>query len=87
MELDKNRFKCEECGYICDEGEILVAPNPFNDRRNLMGCPKCKEVDCFIGVCSYAGCNRNIVGGIKTDEYGYLTACSTHYQELLEQAV
>jgi hypothetical protein len=71
-----NRFKCD-CGWKSTEGEVLIAPHPFDPEYTVDGCPKCKDVNCFTWVCDEPDCWEDTTCGTPTKE-GYRRTCSDH---------
>lgn len=68
-------YKCAWCGL---NSEALRAPDPFNPGRELMACPKCREVGTLVQACEWEGCRRAASGGLPTGD-GYRWFCSEHY--------
>lgn len=68
---------CEECNWHGFESDILRAPNPFNSRDELSGCPKCRSVECLIEACDEDGCWNNSTCGTPTPN-GYRRTCGKH---------
>jgi hypothetical protein len=73
------RFKCVQCGSICNEGEYLTAPNPFDTTDTITGCPTCKGVDSLVTACDEPGCTREATSG-WAGTAGYRHTCGEHYK-------
>ncbi len=71
------RCKCEQCGNICDDSEILIAQNPFDPTDMLNGCPSCKSVDSLVNACDEPGCLKSATTGWPSDK-GYRYTCYEH---------
>lgn len=71
------RFKCAQCGAICNEGEYLTAPNPFDETDTITGCPTCKCVDVLVTACDEPGCTREASNGWPSEK-GYRHTCYEH---------
>ena len=76
----QRRFKCRECSTDFDEGEILLARNPFDETEMITGCPKCKAPDSFELLCDVEGCKRPATCGTPTEQ-GYRQTCGLHLPE------
>jgi hypothetical protein len=74
-----HRYKCLQCANICEEGDILQAPNPFDATDTLHGCPSCKSVDVMVLVCDVEGCNKEATSGWPSSK-GYRQTCGDHYE-------
>lgn len=85
IRIIKDRFKCQECGKIYFSGEFLRAKNPFDDSDEISGCPNCKSINCFYGVCDFELCKRDSTCGTPTNsEFGYIRHCGGHREEVEE---
>lgn len=76
------RFKCEECGKIFEESEMLRAPHPFIPAAEVGGCPSCHEIDLFCMLCDEPGCQDPVSCGFPSPT-GYRQTCCVHYQTSL----
>lgn len=45
VQFSDTRFRCRSCGYVCRIGQVLSAPNPFDERETIDGCPECLQVE------------------------------------------
>ena len=74
-------WKCDECGTITPDSELLRADNPFDDPTGnvseILGCPKCHGVECFALMCDGPGCTNPASCGFYT-ESGYRITCGEH---------
>ena len=70
-------WKCEECDWRGQDGDLLRAPNPFDATAKIVGCPRCKEVQCFINMCDEPGCREEASSGWLSDD-GYRRTCHKH---------
>jgi len=75
------KIKCQECGNITDQEDVLDAKNPFNPVEFIYGCKKCFSIDRFYAACDFPGCDRNADCGFPS-ESGYVQSCSDHASEL-----
>lgn len=73
------RYKCMQCEHICNEGEFLTAPSPFDSTETIVGCPRCKSVDSLVTACDEPGCNKEATYGWPSDK-GYRHTCGEHFQ-------
>lgn len=73
------RWKCEACGEVSDQDELLVAPNPFDPGDTIIGCPQCRSVEGFREACASMGCPHASTSGTP-DLFGYryLWLCVEH---------
>lgn len=71
------RVVCEQCGWQGNTNTILTAVNPFDDKDDIQGCPRCKSVDPFRPTCDEPGCWESVTCGMPTDR-GYRNTCSRH---------
>ena len=72
-----NKFKCEDCGWIGNEDEVLVSPNPFDPADQVCGCPKCQSVQSMQLVCDEPGCAELATCGFPVGD-GYRHTCGKH---------
>jgi hypothetical protein len=81
---EKRRWKCNACGTVTLEHELLTAPSPFDAADELTACPKCKQCDeGFDLLCDEPGCSNHAGCGWPTgdndDEWGgYRNTCGKH---------
>lgn len=68
---------CPECHWHGLNSEALSAPNPFDLKNVVTGCPRCKSVDSLLVACDEPGCWRETSCGTPTP-LGYRRTCSTH---------
>lgn len=73
------RYKCNECDYVCDESELLSAPNPFIPDDIITGCPRCKLAEVMQGACDEPGCNDFATCGTLTNDNEYRVTCGKHW--------
>ncbi|HON48067.1 MAG TPA: hypothetical protein PLZ60_09990 [Kiritimatiellia bacterium] len=52
----KARCEYRNCDWRGDSGDMLRAKNPFDESEEITGCPKCKQIECLMGVCDEPGC-------------------------------
>ncbi|WP_345985302.1 hypothetical protein WCX49_11915 [Sulfurimonas sp. HSL-1656] len=76
----QNKYKCEECGHICEPVDILEAKHPFIDDEKVMGCPECREIDSLQKMCEVDGCNKVASCGTPASG-GYLICCGEHSEK------
>ncbi len=76
------RWRCNSCGAITLEPALLTAPNPFDDRQTITGCPGCAEVGDFEELCDELGCTRAAGCGFPAGPEwgGYRRTCYEHSQ-------
>ena len=81
---EKQRWKCNACGAVTVETELLTAPSPFADTYELTACPQCKQCEeGFDLLCDEPGCNSHAGCGWPTgddsdDWGGYRSTCGKH---------
>ncbi len=58
-----DRWLCRECGHVCTNADLLRAPHPFHSpftprfcSKQIVGCPKCREVETMTRACDVEGC-------------------------------
>jgi hypothetical protein len=75
----QDKYKCLECGHICESEDMLTAPNPFDvySQESIVGCPKCHQVENMVKVCDEPGCKAEATCGTPTDEV-YRRTCIQH---------
>ena len=78
MPLDPHRWQCRECDAYMHEVDMLTAPNPFDPKDTLVGCPNCKSVGSFREICDEAGCNDEATCGFPAKDSGYRRTCYDH---------
>lgn len=75
---EPGKYKCEDCGWLGFDREMLTAPNPFDPDDIVFGCPRCRSIDNFVGLCDEPGCNER--GGMGTPTpNGYRWTCYAHH--------
>jgi len=75
---NSNRVFCQSCGWIGPECELLHAPHPFINQRDIYGCPNCREVENFSYLCDEPACNKVVTCGWPSAD-GYRSTCYEHY--------
>jgi hypothetical protein len=85
----KTDFKmiCLECRWHGLGWNVLKAPNPFDPEDEILGCPKCKEVNSMVAACDEFDCWEEGSCGTPTLK-GYRWTCFRHIptQNTLERA-
>lgn len=81
----QDKYLCKECDHVSMREELLIAPNPFDTKDIILGCPICKSVDCFDQLCQIEGCPKIISGGHRSKKYGYLWTCYEHGRQIDEE--
>lgn len=79
--MDGFYWKCSECGWIGKPDDALHAHHPFSpppSSDEIVGCPKCYEVNTMQMVCDEPGCKEVKTCGFPTDA-GYRQTCGKHY--------
>lgn len=75
----KQRWVCEECDGICGDDDVLIAPNPFDPKYIISGCPHCREPNCLTAACADIHCKSRAGGGYpKAFGYRWLWLCWNH---------
>ena len=71
-------LRCNEhrCGWIGTPGEILRAPNPFEDGE-LHACPLCRDIGNLRECCDEPECFTEATCGTPTAD-GYRRTCFSH---------
>ncbi len=72
------RWRCTECREISNHGDLLTAPNPFDAKYEISGCPHCREIEKFEPICDEPGCDWAVSAGWKTADGGYRNTCYKH---------
>lgn len=73
---------CEECNWHGLEDDLLKAPNPFDSKVDIIGCPECKQVESLLYACDEDGCWNKVSKGLPTPD-GYKVFCHKHGSEFL----
>jgi hypothetical protein len=81
--LHPNRAKCNTCGWRGERSAALSAPNPFDPKYNIEGCPFCKDVECLVQVCDEPGCWEETTCGTPIHG-GYRRTCGNHCPPYLQ---
>lgn len=76
MKLEKDKIKCEECGWVGKSSKSLKAFSPF-DGSEITACPECKFIQVFCAVCDEPGCKKLVSCGTPTKD-GYRSTCHEH---------
>lgn len=71
------KYLCEQCGAQLHSDDLLEAKNPFDDTIDVLGCPQCKGIDCFLRACDEDGCWLPATNGAPTFS-GYKNTCHYH---------
>lgn len=74
------RWRCASCAAVTIEAALLVAPNPFDATKKVMGCPQCFEVGDFEELCDETGCIKVAIYGFPAgpEWRGYRRTCYEH---------
>lgn len=59
----ESKWKCDVCGWIGFDSQILEAPSPFRDDDTLTACPKCRMTEGFTELCDIDGCTSEATCG------------------------
>ena len=82
------RYVCTFCAaHIANADALRTAPNPFDPRDTLTGCPACGAVNATVRACDEPGCWQPADCGFPTPD-GYRSTCSKHvpiWREHLQQ--
>jgi len=71
------KWICVECLKL--SYEKLEAVNPFDASDNIVGCPKCRQVNTLRTACHYPGCEHQASGGYpEAIGYAYAWLCLHH---------
>jgi hypothetical protein len=83
MKKNKLEWKCQRCETICLKKDILTAPNPFDPKTILLGCPACKEIDSFELLCDEQGCIETLNNASPfPTKNGQRVVCDAHLRAL-----
>jgi hypothetical protein len=77
IKMTSYHWKCGECDWRGQDADLLRAPNPFDTTAEIVGCPRCKEVQCFINMCDEPGYREEASSGWPSDD-GYRRTCHKH---------
>jgi hypothetical protein len=72
------RWECEVCETISARKDLLSAPNPFDDREEILGCPQCKSVEGFTAICEIEACTKEATCGGPSSDGVYRSTCGAH---------
>lgn len=78
------KWRCEYCGTITLQDDLLEAPSPFDPQDTLWGCPNCKSAEGFDEICDEPGCKNETCCGVPTEK-GYRRVCHEHYAAVKEK--
>lgn len=89
--MSESRYKCDCCGWIGLDSDLLTSPSPFRDDDILIACPKCRMTEGFTELCDFcdspATCGTPTLDGYyDEDAYskgtfkpdGYVRTCGKH---------
>lgn len=74
------RWMCEECRAVCDDADVLRAPDPFTTDGLLTACPQCRAAEKLVWACDVPGCKERADSGTPTPN-GYRRTCHYHIPE------
>ena len=77
------RYICKECSKRVRQDQILTAPNPFDSRQRIEGCPNCYSIDRLAQVCDEPGCWKEATWGAPSGS-GYRRTCYEHRDQDVE---
>lgn len=77
-------MKCIDCGKVFNENDVLIENNPFKPDFTIYGCPNCKEIEQFVGVCDVIGC-ENQSSGTQTHGRFFMSLCYDHNDKLMDK--
>ncbi len=77
MFIEVVKLFCENCNSKLDSSTVLRAANPFDTKDEVLGCPKCKEVNNIRTTCDYPDCWAQDTIGTPTSA-GYRRTCYKH---------
>lgn len=72
-----NKWQCDDCEHVFTAEQFLKAPNPFDERQQIVGCPGCKGVDGFTNLCDEEDCTTEATCGWNSPK-GYRRTCGHH---------
>ena len=75
------RWYCEECYRVCDDADVLRAPDPFTPDWEITACPQCRTVGSLVVACDVNGCPSQGSCGTPTPE-GFRWTCHNHIPEV-----
>lgn len=75
--LETDKIECTECIWKGTTKDLLQAPDPFLPSDICYGCPQCKSIDCFRGLCDEPGCTEPSTCGFPVAD-GYRRTCHKH---------
>jgi len=76
---ERNTYRCRKCGGYSHERMLLRAPNPFDPKDVLLGCPNCKSItDGFDEICDTPDCYANASCGFADKHGGHRRTCYEH---------
>ena len=76
-ELERDKWRCEECEHVSLGNAVLSAPNPFDPTHTISGCPVCLSVSSLVKACDEFGCEEVTTCGTPTPG-GYRRTCGKH---------
>ncbi len=77
------KLVCQEsyCKWHGASEDALRAPNPFNEKDTLLGCPECKGVNTLAVACDEPECWEEATCGFPTT-FGYRRTCGEHWRKV-----
>lgn len=76
MPTEREKIRCRDCEWKGHWAEQLTGKHPFTGDI-VSGCPRCKRIDSFVGVCYEPGCWEPVCCGTTTPD-GYRHTCEKH---------
>jgi len=83
--MERDKWRCEECGWVGHRSEVLEAPNPFDPTGCVWGCPNCLDVNTLNVACEHPGCEREASCGAPGPE-AYDWTCYEHTNPIVLRA-
>ena len=54
------KWRCEVCGHISTDDELLTTTSPFRADDILTACPKCRMTEGFTEICAQKDTHRPV---------------------------
>jgi len=84
MKVYTVKWRCNDCGAIMTDCQVLRRKHPFGLDFYIFGCCFCKEINTLRQMCSMTQCNGEAVTGLH-DHGIYTWVCEKHFKELTEK--
>ena len=77
--MESKKAVCENrrCRWHGTMDDVLRGPDPFDPEEQVIGCPRCRGVECLLTACDEPSCWKPATCGTPTAG-GYRHTCGEH---------